>query len=263
MSAVATMVRKEWAEMVRSKVVLSVILVMPIVVTAIPVVTLALLKGAEVSASDYEDLGPLLDDPRFAGLTPVEAMQSILASNMLVMFLLMPIMVPLTIATYSIVGEKMSRSLEPLLATPITTLELLAGKAIAAAVPGVATAWLSFGLFLIGARVFSASDAVFAIFVDPMWFVAMVVLAPALTVMAVSVGVIVSSRTTDPRAAEQLGGIIVLPLVLVLVGVMTGFLRLSTPLFWAAAAVIILADVGLVLLGARLFQRETILTRWK
>ena len=42
-----------------------------------------------------------------------------------------------------------------------------------------------------------------SVFTDPMWLVAMFVLAPLLTVMAVNVGVIVSSRTSDPRAAEQ------------------------------------------------------------
>lgn len=263
MSAVGTILRKEWAEVRRNRLVLSVVLIMPLVITALPVAMLAVMSRVGVSEADYQELGPLLDDPRYAGLSAVEALQSVMASNMLVLFLLMPVMLPLTIATYSIVGEKLTRSLEPLLATPITTAQLLAGKAIAAAVPGIAAAWLSYGLFLIGARVFSASDRVFAIFVDPMWLIALLVVAPALTVMAVSIGIIVSSRTSDPRAAEQLGSLIILPLMVLLIGVMTGFLRLSSGLFWAAALVVALADVGLVYLGVKLFQRETILTRWK
>ena len=116
------------------------------------------------------------------------------------------------------------------LATPISTPALLGGKALAAAIPGVLTAWASYVLFLIGARVFSVSDRVFSIFVDPMWLVALLLLAPLLTVMAVGVGIIVSSRTTDPRAAEQLGSFVVLPLILLVIGVMTGFLQLSAGL---------------------------------
>ena len=61
----------------------------------------------------------------------------------------MPLMVPVTIAAYSIVGEKITRSLEPLLATPVTTTELLLGKGLAAALPGVGTAWACYGIFLI------------------------------------------------------------------------------------------------------------------
>jgi ABC-2 type transport system permease protein len=43
--------------------------------------------------------------------------------------------VPLGIASYSIVGEKVEKSLEPLLATPLTDGEILLGKAISAVIP--------------------------------------------------------------------------------------------------------------------------------
>ena len=44
------------------------------------------------------------------------------------MFMIIPVAIPVTIAAYSIVGEKTTHSLEPLLATPITTSELLVGQ---------------------------------------------------------------------------------------------------------------------------------------
>jgi ABC-2 type transport system permease protein len=168
-----------------------------------------------------------------------------------------------TIAAYSIVGEKVSRSLEPLLATPITTTQLLLGKGLAAALPGIVMAWLSYGVFLIFARFFSVSDRVFSVFVNPMWLVAMFVLAPLLTILAVNFGIIVSSRVNDPRAAEQLGALIILPLLVLLIGPLTGFIMLNSTTFWLSSAVVALLDVGLVYIGVALFQRETILTRWK
>jgi len=172
-------------------------------------------------------------------------------------------MVPVTIAAYSIVGEKISRSLEPLLATPVTTAQLLAGKGLAAALPGIITAWVSYGVFLIFARFFSVSDRVFSIFVNPMWLVAMFVLAPLLTIMAVAVGIIVSSRVSDPRAAEQLGALIVLPLMVLFFGSMTGFIMLNSTTFWLSSAIALLLDIGIGYVAVVLFQRETILTRWK
>jgi ABC-2 type transport system permease protein len=172
-------------------------------------------------------------------------------------------MMPVTIAAYSIVGEKVSRSLEPLLATPITTAQLLLGKGIAAALPGVGMAWVSYAVFLLFARFFAVSDRVFNIFVNPMWLIAMFVLAPLLTVMAVVVGIIVSSRTSDPRAAEQLGSLVILPLIAFFIATMTGFVMLNNVTFWLSSLVVTLADVGLLYLGVALFQRETILTRWK
>jgi ABC-2 type transport system permease protein len=71
---------------------------------------------------------------------------------MMILFLMMPLMVPVTIAAYSIVGEKVSRSLEPLLAAPITTTRLLMAKGLAAAIPGIVMAWICYALFLICAR---------------------------------------------------------------------------------------------------------------
>jgi ABC-2 type transport system permease protein len=44
-------------------------------------------------------------------------------------------LLPTGIASYSLVGEKVQKSLEPLLATPTTDEEILAGKAVAAFIP--------------------------------------------------------------------------------------------------------------------------------
>ena len=103
----------------------------------------------------------------------------------------------------------------------------------------------------------------FHVFTDPMWLVAMFVLAPLLTIMAVDVGIIVSSRTSDPRAAEQLGSLIILPLMILFIGPLTGFIMLNSVTFWVSALIVAVLDVGLTYLGVALFQRETILTRWK
>jgi ABC-2 type transport system permease protein len=263
MNAIRTIVKKEWAEVRKNKLVLSVVLFIPLLMTLIPLVMMAIMGRVGVSQADYEEMAAMLRNPIFAGLDPREAIQSVLASNFLVLFLMMPLMVPVTIAAYSIVGEKVTRSLEPLLATPTTTTQLLIGKGLAAALPGILTAWVSYGLFLIGARIFAVSDRVFNIFVNPMWLIAMLVLAPLLTVMAVFVGIIVSSRTSDPRAAEQLGSLIILPLMVLFIGPMAGFIQLNSTTFWISALIALVADVILVYLGVKLFQRETILTRWK
>jgi len=263
MNPIRTIMSKEWSDVRRNKLVFSVVWGIPLLMAAIPTVMLIIMARVPIKQSDYQELGRMLNNPLFNGMSPAEAMQSVLASNYLVLFLMMPLMVPVTIAAYSIVGEKITRSLEPLLATPITTMQLLLGKGLAAALPGIVTAWISYGIFLIFARIFSVSDRVFSVFINPMWLVAMFVLAPLLTVMAVNVGVIVSSRTNDPRAAEQLGSLIILPLMILFIGPLTGFIMLNSLTFWISSLIVAVLDVGLVYLGVTLFQRETILTRWK
>lgn len=263
MNHIRTIISKEWADVRRNKLVFSVVWGVPLLMAAIPIVMLIIMGRVPIKQSDFEELGRMLNNPLFSGMSPAEAMQSVLASNYLVLFMMMPLMVPVTIAAYSIVGEKITRSLEPLLATPVTTTQLLLGKGLAAAVPGIVTAWVSYGVFLIFARIFSVSDRVFHVFTDPMWLVAMFVLAPLLTIMAVDVGIIVSSRTSDPRAAEQLGSLIILPLMILFIGPLTGFIMLNSVTFWISALIVAVLDVGLTYLGVALFQRETILTRWK
>lgn len=263
MKAIITIIKKEWMEVRRNKLVLSVVLFVPLLMVAIPLVMLGVMGRVGVSQSDLDEMAAMLQNPLFAGLDPIEAVQSTMASNFLVLFLMMPLMVPVTIAAYSIVGEKMTRSLEPLLATPISTAKLLLGKGLAAAIPGIATAWVSYALFLLVARFLVVSDKVYAIFLNSMWWVAMLVLVPLLTIMAVNVGIIVSSRTSDPRAAEQLGSLIILPLMVLFIGPLAGFIQLNAMTFWISAAIALVADVVLVYLGVKLFQRETILTRWK
>lgn len=263
MNAIVTIIRKEWMEVRKNKLVLSVVLFIPILMTLIPLVMMGVMGRVGVSQSDLDEMSAMMQNPLFAGLNPVEAIQSTLASQFLVLFLMMPLMVPVTIAAYSIVGEKITRSLEPLLATPISTAKLLLGKGLAAALPGILTAWVSYAVFLVGARFLASSDKVFNIFINPMWLIAMLVLAPLLTIMAVNVGIIVSSRTSDPRAAEQLGSLIIIPLMVLFIGPMAGFIQLNSVTFLVSAAIVLAADVVLVYLGVKLFQRETILTRWK
>jgi ABC-2 type transport system permease protein len=263
MNTIWTIIKKEWMDVRKNKLVLSVVIFVPLLMLVIPLVMMGVMGRVPVSQSDYEEMQMMLKNPLFAGLDPAEALQSTLASNFLVLFLMMPLMVPVTIAAYSIVGEKVTRSLEPLLATPVSTARLLLGKGIAAAMPGIVAAWVCYVLFLIGARFLSVSDRVFNIFVNPMWLIAMLVLAPLLTIMAVNVGIIVSSRTSDPRAAEQLGSLVILPLMILFLGPMVGFIQLNSVTFLIAALIALVADVILVYLGVKLFQRETILTRWK
>ena len=263
MSAMGTIVTKEWMEVRKNKLVLSVVLFIPLLMMVIPLGMMAIMGRFGVSQGDLEEMGAMLKNPLFQGLNAVEAVQSMMASNFLVLFLMMPLMVPVTIAAYSIVGEKVTRSLEPLLATPISTMKLLLAKGFAAALPGILGAWIAYAVFLVGARFLAVSDRVFNIFLNPMWLVAMLILAPLLTIMAVNVGIIVSSRTSDPRAAEQLGSLIILPLMVLFIGPLAGFIQLNVRTFLVAALVALVADVALTYLGVKLFQRETILTRWK
>src|SRR5207247_10239886 len=66
--------------------------------------------------------------------------QLFLFQQFLMLFLIIPITGAMALAAHSVVGEKQARTLEPLLATPITTFELLVGKVLGALLPTLAMA---------------------------------------------------------------------------------------------------------------------------
>ena len=137
------------------------------------------------------------------------------------MFMILPVAIPVTIAAYSIVGEKAAHSLEPLLATPITTIELLLGKGLSAVIPAVVATWLSYLIYAFAVLILSGPD-LFKYVLQPLWLVAIFIVGPLMTVLAVSFAIIVSSRVTDPRVAEQISMVVILPVILVVIGQSVG-----------------------------------------
>ncbi|NJN44097.1 MAG: hypothetical protein HC806_04765 [Anaerolineae bacterium] len=150
-----------------------------------------------------------------------------------------------------------------MLATPITTTELLTGKGLAAGIPAILATWGSFIIFVIGGLLMNVETKVVTSFFDPLWLTGIFILGPLLALAAISLAIMISSRATDPRVAEQVSGLFILPLVGLLVAQSTGFLFLNESLIWWITLGVAILDVGLLVFAVQLFQRETILTRWK
>ena len=192
-----------------------------------------------------------------------DCIQVYLINQFLLLYMILPLMIPITIAAYSIVGEKTTRSLEPLLATPITTIELLAGKILAAAIPAILATWGCFAIFLLLMPAAGATPVVQNHILGPTWLLAVGVIGPLMAVMAVILAVIVSSRVNDPRIAEQISAILIVPVLVIFFGQISGFILINLKLILITIIVLVLVDIGALFLGASLFQREKILTKWK
>ncbi|MBI3159832.1 MAG: ABC transporter permease subunit [Chloroflexi bacterium] len=263
MDKVWVIIRKEWAEVFKNKFVLFTVAFMPLLFTAIPLVILYTMR----SASPEEALGLGEIPPEFAlvcgDLAGAACAQFVIVSQFLMLFLLMPVIIPVTIASYSIVGEKRTRTLEPLLATPISTLELLAGKALGAALPAVIVTWGAYALFVAGALLVTGNPALAGLLLKPLWLLAIAVVGPLLAVAAVSMAVMVSSRVNDPRVAEQVSALVMLPVLGFFMAQTFGLITINQTLILWLALLLLAVDAGLLALAIQLFQRETILTRWK
>ncbi|MCS6871808.1 MAG: stage II sporulation protein M [Anaerolineae bacterium] len=167
-----------------------------------------------------------------------------------------PISISLVIALETFVGEKERRSLEPLLSTPLTNLELYIGKTLAAVIPPLLAAYVGIGIYL-GALIFGAQQ----------WrpqaelVIQIVLLTTAQALVMVTGSVVVSSQTTSTRASNLLASFIIIPMSLLVI--VEGLIMVNDMrhLLWWILVALIIADVLLFRMGARLFNREELLGR--
>ncbi|PJF42141.1 MAG: hypothetical protein CUN50_05275 [Candidatus Thermofonsia Clade 1 bacterium] len=167
-----------------------------------------------------------------------------------------PVSISLVIALETFVGEKERRSLEPLLSTPLTNLELYIGKTLAAMIPPLLAAYVGIGIYL-SALIFGAQQ----------WrpqaelVIQVLLLTSAQALVMVTGAVVVSSQTTSTRASNLLASFIIIPMsLLVLVEGLIMVNNLRHLLWWILVALLI-ADFLLFRMGARLFNREELLGR--
>jgi ABC-2 type transport system permease protein len=188
--------------------------------------------------------------------------QLFLFQQFLLLFLLTPITGAMSLAAHAVVGEKQARTLEPLLATPVTTGELLVAKVLGAFLPTMAISAVGLALYF-GVLPLVAEPGVMSAMLSARTLLLVVVVGPMAALVALQAAMIVSSRVNDARTAQQFGVLIIIPLMVVLVGQFTGSLWLSA----AALGMIGLGLCGLWILLTALsivmFERESILTRWR
>ena len=262
MHKIKTIIRKEWAEVFKNRMVIFSVLFMPLLFTAIPLIFLYTMRGSGLTDMSSELPAQFTQMCR-EGLSGSDCFRVYMVSQFILLYMMIPLIIPVNIAAYSIVGEKTTRSLEPLLATPITTAELLIGKNLSAVIPAVLATWLGFGLFAAGASLLVENRLVLLSFLDTLWLLAIFLVGPLLAVLSVNFSIMVSSRVNDPRVAEQMSAIVIVPVLGLFFGQIAGFILLDSRIVLIMAAVVLLIDALMVYLAVRLFQRESILTRWK
>ncbi len=258
------LVGKELKDLLRNRAALLPVAVSTAVFLALPLALVVLIPLASGHPLGYDE--DLAKASLAVGARPELGengrVQLFLFQQFLMVFLLMPITGAMALAAHAVVGEKIARTLEPLLATPITTVELLVAKVLGSLAPtlAIAAAGLASYLALIA---IVAEPGVLAAMISARTLVLTAAVGPAAALVALQSAILVSSRVNDPRAAQQFGVLIIIPLMAVLVVQFTGTLWLTTGALALIAVVLLLIWVGLTWLSVAVFDRETILTRWR
>ena len=188
----------------------------------------------------------------------------ILLPAFLTVYVILAAYLPTPIASYTIVGEKVEKSLEPLLATPTTDSEILLGKGIAAFLPPLAALLGGSAFFMLLIDLITKGRLGYYYFPDWNSAIVVLLLIPLALLMSVQVNIIISSRVTDIRAGQQLGALIVLPFAGLYVSGELGLINLGvTSGLLTIVAALLVVDVLLFFVSRATFRREEILTKWK
>ncbi|MFI2856691.1 ABC transporter permease subunit [Paenibacillus sp. JSM ZJ436] len=177
------------------------------------------------------------------------------------LFMLIPVINALMIAVNSFVGEKEQNTLESLLFSPLEIKDLFLGKLLASFIPSYTAALASFVLsgLLINVLAYPLFQEI--IFPNANWLIMLLWVAPAFTFCTILFSVWVSARSKTFQEAQQIGGVIVLPIVGLIVGQSTGLLVLGPTLLLILGFILWGVSIGLLSIISKMNQRDALFER--
>ncbi len=272
--AMRAIIRKDLKVVLQSKAVLIPLIIVPLALLVIlPGVGGALLASAGPDSAviaDFRDETGLFFDNLPASMNErVESYENEAQRVTYVMFnlffpalyLLLPTMVANVIAADSFAGEKERKTLEALIYAPTTDRELYLAKLLGPWSAGVAVGVLGYLAFalIVTLTTYSLMGDVFIL--NATWLLLILWVSPAASGMGLGAMVLVSSRVSTFQEAYQLGGMVVIPLLLLLFGQLGGVVYLSPLVVIGVGAVLWLMTIALIWYGAHTFERGALIAR--
>lgn len=269
--AIRAMIRKDllqvrqnrmvWLPMILVPAILNV--VMPLVLILLP--SLASSSSPGVSTSDVDELLRILPvevQRLLAGFTSQELWVYVSANYMFApMFLIVPMMVSSILAADSVVGERERKTLEGLLYTPMTDTEIFVAKVLYSFVPACVVSVASFAAYALVANLAGYRVMGRLFFPTVGWWPLVFWLGPAVSTIGLGASVLISSKAKTFMQAQQMSGLLVLPIVFLMIGQTVGLFFLSAWLTVIAGLFAWIIGLWLVWVGARTFARGELVAR--
>jgi ABC-2 type transport system permease protein len=267
-----TIAKKDWIEVRQNKYAWIPMMIMPLIFVVIfPLIFTVVLPGLSIGADEVltadADVQVFLDQmppemSRHVDLSkPMESMIVVVLGFMFApMFLILPLMYAATIAAESFAGERERKTIEALLYTPATDADLLLGKVLAAAIPSMLITWAGFLVYSLILNIAPYRFFQRIWFPLPTWWPLIFWITPALVLMGIAVTVLISARVKSFMGAYQTSSSLVLVVVILFGGQLSGVLYLSVGVQMVLGAVLWVAALVLGRFAVRTFNRAALLT---
>lgn len=183
-------------------------------------------------------------------------------NGLLFWFIILAAIIPTAVASYSVMGEKVEKTLEPLLATPLTDGEIILGKILSAFIPCILATYLGALVFMIGIDTITFEQLSYILY--PNWTAAVFLLlaTPLACLFGTEFNILISIRVSDVRTAQNYGGAIYFPLLIVFILGEAGYISLDIQTILIFSAILLVVDLIIFYINKSLFQREQLLTKY-
>lgn len=253
-------IKKDIRGVTLNKQVFAVLLIVPLALTIVlPSIFVLVTAFAPDAASDFQKILDMLPADNGARSQQQRIFGLILNNIMPVFFLMIPIMASSVMAASSFVGEKEKHTLETLLYSPLSLKQMFQAKILAGFSVGMMVSYISFAamMLVLELEVFLLTGK--AILPSSSWLAIMLLIAPAISIIAIAVTVRSSAKAQTIEEAQQRAVFLVFPILALLIGQLTGILLISAGLLWGVGAVLAALDVLLMRGAAGSFTYEKLL----
>jgi ABC-2 type transport system permease protein len=262
--AIRAIVQRDLTLVARARAVVVPLIVVPLLFFIVfPVMaTLAVRAGGDMMA-EFEPLLDVLPPTVLDSLGPGPIGRQVLVYlfeyQFASFFLIVPLMVCAVIAADSFAGEKERRTLEALLYAPLSDRELYLAKLLGPWLASISVSLFSYVVYVVIVNLIAGDIAGRPLALTPLWLLILGWLGPAVGALAISVLVVVSARVRGFQEAYQLGGAIVLPVIVLVVAQVAGVLVLDATLAAALGLAVWLIAGAILYSASRGFRRESLL----
>jgi ABC-type Na+ efflux pump permease subunit len=262
--------RKDWREIRRNWQVILPIVVVPVIISVFLPVLLTVISSVGTTSgtplSGFEALIQNLPNHvrgQLAGMTETEVMIYIMALYFFApLFLIIPLMASSVIASDSFAGEKERKTIEALLATPISDGELFLGKMLVSFIPSMIVTILSFVIYSMVFDLLAFSIFNGALLLPNLdWILLIFGLAPTVALASIGLTVMVSAKVKGFKEAQQISVILLIPVLALVFGQVTGALIFGPIVILGLIGLFAIIDFAVFRTSVKLFKREEILSK--
>jgi ABC-2 type transport system permease protein len=262
--AISAIIRKDVVVALHTRAVSVPLIIVPaFIILAVPLLVGFLVNLAvttPMAAAEFAELQVMIPPELMAAFRDKTPMQAGLIFFLVYMFapmyLILPMMVSAVVAADSFAGEKERKTMEALAYTPTTDGELLLAKMLGGWIPGVAVGVFGFVLYCTAANIAAWPLVGELILPNTLWWLLGFWVGPAAAGLGLGVTVLISARVNTFQEAYQMGGLVVIPIMILMLAQVSGALYLSPLVAVAIGLVLWLTDLAIYLIGRRVFKRS-------